>query len=160
MCSLCMAFVGYKRSSARQRPGEAVSQLEEIFQKWLGFVHGTEKSSAGSLAKEHVQLGTDLIAYLVSSKKHLGCLLCRCYHSNLSRFSWQVLGITNIFKTFCFFPQLFFIQQSSLFSMEVLNKLQQGRSPNKHFLRCFFFTQMAFVLSHLPPCLTDAFLCY
>lgn len=78
--------LGYKRSSSHERPGGAVSKPEEMFRKWLGLVHGTEKCSAGRLAKERVQLGMDLILYLVGSQKHLGCL-CRYYHSNLSRVS-------------------------------------------------------------------------
>lgn len=82
-----MVVICYKRSSARERPGEAVSKPEEMFQKWLGFAHGTEKRSAGRLAKEHVQLGMDVILYLVGSQKHLGCLLCGYYRNNLPRFS-------------------------------------------------------------------------
>lgn len=87
ICSLCMGLIGCKRSSACEKPGGAVSKPEEMCQKWLGFVHRTEKNSAGRLPKEHVQLGIDLILYLVGSQKYLRCLLCGYYHRNLSHFS-------------------------------------------------------------------------
>lgn len=128
-----MGFIGYKRSSVHERPGGALSKPEERFQKCQHLCIGTKKHSAGILAKEHVHLGMDVILYIVGSQNHVGCLLCIYYPSSLSHFSLTGFRCIKYFQQilFAFFPQLFSFQPSSLFSMEVLNKLQQYQSPNK-----------------------------
>lgn len=105
-------FHELQRKSCTGRHRRAVSKCKEMLHKHLGFVHGTEKGSADSLATEHIQVsryGFKLFdSVLCRQLKHLGCLLCSYYLNNLLRFSCQMLGIANIFRKFCgLFPVVF-----------------------------------------------------